>query len=221
MRSEQLVSLTGDAGETFTSGARRAQLVAAAIDTIAEVGYAQASLGRIAERVGVSKGVISYHFAGKSELVREVVADVAVKGEAFIRGQAMAEATWPGRLRAWIESNLEFMASHRKEMVAFFEIAVGSRGDKAVGAAVAAVLTAGVTAVRELLASGQAAGEFREDFDPQVTAMAIRAAVDAVPPRLARHPDFDVARYGRELAGLFDAATRRVPPAPRPAERGR
>jgi AcrR family transcriptional regulator len=219
MGSERAVSTTGGAGETFTSSARRAQFVAAAIDTIAEAGYAQASLGRIAERVGVSKGVICYHFAGKSELVREVVADVAVKGEAFIRARATAEATAPGRLRAWIESNLEFMAAHRKEMVAFFEIAVGSRGDQAVGAAVAVVLTGGVAAVRELLASGQAVGEFREDFDPQVTAMAIRAAVDAVPPRLARDPGFDVARYGRELADLFDVATRRA--APRPVERGR
>jgi hypothetical protein len=34
--------------------------VTAAIDTIAEAGYGQASLARIAERAGVSKGVISY-----------------------------------------------------------------------------------------------------------------------------------------------------------------
>jgi hypothetical protein len=41
---------------------------AAAIDTIAEVGCARASLGRTAERFGVSKGLISYHFAGRDEL---------------------------------------------------------------------------------------------------------------------------------------------------------
>jgi hypothetical protein len=38
-------------------------------------------------------------------------------------------------------------------------------------------------------------------------AIAIRAAIDAVPPRLARDPGFDVGHYGRELANLFDAAT--------------
>ena len=36
-------------------------------------------------------------------------------------------------------------------------------------------------------------------------AIAIRAAIDAVPPRLARDPGFDVGHYGRELANLFDA----------------
>jgi hypothetical protein len=33
------------------------------------------------------------------------------------------------------------------------------------------------------------------------------ALIDAVPPRMARDPAFDVARYGREVAGLFAAAT--------------
>lgn len=38
------------------------------------------------------------------------------------------------------------------------------------------------------------------------------AVVDAVPPRMARDPGFDVVRHGREVAGLFDAATRRAAP---------
>ena len=38
--------------------------------------------------------------------------------------------------------------------------------------------------------------------------MTIRAALDAVPPRLARDPDLDLGHYGRELADLFQAATR-------------
>ena len=212
MRSEQTVSSTGDAGGTFTSAARRAQFVAAAIDTIAEVGYARASLGRIAGRVGVTKGVISYHFAGKDELVREVIADIADRGGAFVYAQAMTLPTAAERLRAWIESVLGYLAAHRTEAVAFHEIAAASRGDAAVGAALARLVTDVTPAVRALFADGQASGEFRTDFDPQAATTAIMAVIDAVPPRMARDPDFDVARYGREVAGLFDAATRR--PAP-------
>jgi hypothetical protein len=59
-----------------------------------------------------------------------------------------------------------------------------------------------------LLSKFQAAGELRTDFDPQVMAMTIRAAIDAVPPRLAVNPDLDVEHHGRELANLFDLATR-------------
>lgn len=211
-----MVSAVPGGDRTFTETARRAQIVAAAVDTIAELGFAKASLARIAERIGVSKGVISYHFAGKDELVREVVADVAVKGEAFIRGRAMAEESAPEQLRAWIESNLEFIDAHRKELLAFLEIGVNSRGNPAVGPSVAAVLHGGVVALRELLVAGQASGELRQDFDAGVTAMAIRSAVDAVPHRLAADPGFDAGRYGRELADLFVVATRSPPPGRRP-----
>ena len=63
------------AERSFIETARRAQIMAAAIDTIAEVGYGQASLARIAETAGTSKGVIIYHFGGKDELVRELVGE--------------------------------------------------------------------------------------------------------------------------------------------------
>jgi AcrR family transcriptional regulator len=212
VRSEQSASLAGDAGGTPTSTARRAQFVAAAIDTIAEVGYARASLGRIAERVGVSKGVISYHFAGKDELVQEVIADIAGRGGAFVYAQALTLPTAAERLRAWIESVLGYLATHRTEAVAFHQIAAASRGDAAVSAAMTRLVTDVTPAVQALFTDGQASGEFREDFDPQAATTAIIALIDAVPPRMARDPDFDVARYGREVAGLFDAATRR--PAP-------
>ena len=213
MRSEQPVSQAGNAAGTFTSAARRAQFVAAAIDTIAEVGYAHASLARIAGRVGVSKGVISYHFAGKEELVQEVIADIAAKGGAFVYARALTLPTAAERLRAWIVSMLEYTAAHRTETLAFHEIITGSQGDAAVSDAVARLVKDVTPAVQALFADGQASGEFREDFDPQAATTAIMAVLDAVPPRMARDPAFDVARYGREVAGLFDAATRRpVPP---------
>src|ERR1700678_2558919 len=166
MRSEQPVNVAGGIGGTFTSTARRAQFIAAAIDTIAEVGYARASLGRIAERVGVSKGVISYHFAGKDELVREVIADIADRGGAFVYANAMTRPTAAERLRAWIESVLGYLAAHRTEAVAFYEIAAASRGDAAVGAALARLVTDVTPAVRALFTDGQTSREFRADFDP-------------------------------------------------------
>lgn len=51
-------------------------------------------------------------------------------------------------------------------------------------------------------------GELRPDFDPRVMAVAIRAAIDAVPRRLAHDPDLDVDSYAREIATAFDLATR-------------
>src|SRR5580692_8968592 len=90
----------------FIENVPRRQIETAAIDTIAEVGFAQASLARIAERIGVSKGVISYHFAGKDDLIRQVVIEIIEAGRAYIIPRVLAEIGGPDMLRGYIESNL-------------------------------------------------------------------------------------------------------------------
>jgi AcrR family transcriptional regulator len=200
---------TGPKERTFIETARRQQIVAAAIDTIAEVGFAQASLARIAERIGVSKGVISYHFAGKEDLIRQVVIEIIEASRAYIIPRVFAESTGPARLRTYIESNLAFMREHRNSMVAILDIArnggVMADGRRRVDGRDAGVA---VHLLEEELARLQAEGELRSDFDPGVMAGAIRGAIDLVPYRLVHDPDLDIDHYAREIATIFDLATR-------------
>jgi AcrR family transcriptional regulator len=191
---------------TFIESARRAQIVAAAIDTIAEVGYAQASFARIAERVGISRGLISYHFAGKDDLSKQVVHDVVEQGVAYMRPRIIAESAGPAMLRAYIASNLAFMREHRKDMIAILEITRSPDGRR-IFQDDPHVIDA-VRALEHLLSGFQTAGEVRTDFDPYAMAIAIRAAIDTVPSRLALDPEFDIDSYSRELMMIFDKATR-------------
>ena len=48
---------------------RRRQLIDATIEAIADVGFAQASLGEIARRAGVSPGLVAHYFANKDGLL--------------------------------------------------------------------------------------------------------------------------------------------------------
>jgi AcrR family transcriptional regulator len=214
MRSE--TNPTGQQpGRTFTETARRAQILAAAIDTIAALGYGQASLARIAETAGTSKGVILYHFGGKDELMRELVAEVVARGVTYMEPRIEAEPTGAGKLRAYIESNLVFMRENRNHMVAIFEIALNARAADGSRLYDLSVQDAGVAALQQLLAYFQGTGEFRAGFDPHVMAMAIRAAINAVPAQLARGSALDIGHHARELADLFHLATRPgdLPPA--------
>jgi TetR/AcrR family fatty acid metabolism transcriptional regulator len=195
---------------TFIETARRNQIVGAALDTIAEVGYARASMARIAARAGISRGLISYHFAGKDDLIRQAVHDVVADGMAYMRPRILAETTASGFLRSYIESNLGFMRDHRNQMVAIVEIARnGLTEDGRRLFYDDADVSQAVQVLRDHLARFQEAGELRPDFDPKVMAVAIRAAIDAVPPRMAFDPEVDVERYARELATTFHLATRR------------
>jgi AcrR family transcriptional regulator len=194
---------------TFTEQARRQQIVGAAIDTIAEVGYGQASLARIAARVGISKGVISYHFAGKDDLMKQVVTDVVEAGRTYILPRVFGESTGPAMLRAYIESNLMFMRDHRNYMVALVEIIRNGAFTTESGRRVDGQdIDVATRLLREQLARLQAGGELRSDFDPGVMAVAIRATIDVVPHRLVLDRNFDIEKYASEITTTFDLATR-------------
>jgi AcrR family transcriptional regulator len=175
-------------------GARRAQTVQAAIEVLAEVGYRGATFARIARQAGLSStGLISYHFAGRDELIGEVVATVIGDIGAFMT-QRMAGVSGPAAaLRAYIEGNAEFTATHRTEMKALPYDTGTER--------------AALSPLEEILRAGQRSGEFRA-FDPTVMATMIQRAVDGLPFLLAAQPDLDVPAYAAEVVTTFELATR-------------
>lgn len=178
-----------------------------AIDVIAEVGYAQATLERIARRAGISRGLISYHFAGRDELIAQVVAEVFAAGAAFMRPRIEAEPTAPGMLRAYVESNLAFMREHRAHLLALVQIVAGASTTEGVPGLDPGVVEEGLADLERILRWGQDEGVFGE-FDARVMAVAIRNVIDGVPPQLAANPDLDLDAYAREVVALFDRATR-------------
>ena len=196
---------------TFTETARRAQIVDCAIDTIAEVGFAKASVDQIAKQVGVSKGVITYHFPKKEEIVDAIIEKVVAAGRVYMAPRIIAETSAAGRLRAYIESHLEFMDAHRKLLIALVEIALNARradGSLTIGPQAVAER---VASLEELLRAGQRSGEFRR-FNTRVMALTIIQAIDGIPPLLTREPGLDVRLHAKELATVFALATRKQTP---------
>ena len=191
---------------SVTADARRVQIVAATIDVIAEEGFAQASFARIAHRAGLSSTrLISYHFAGKDNLIAAVVQHVvSAIGDAVGR-RVHRESTAAGQLRAYIEGVVEFTDSHRREMRTLLQVVLSGALPVGTGADVAVP-----SHVESILRQGQFDGEFR-DFDPAVMALAVQRCVEALPFALESDPDLDCAAFGRELVTTFTLATRADP----------
>ncbi len=208
MRTKAKTKLASAKNQSVAETARRAQIVDCAIETIAELGFANASVDQIARRVGVSKGVITYHFPSKEGIVDAVVEKVIAAGRSYMEPRIMAEVSAAGRLRAYIESDLEFIDANRKPLIALVEIAMSARradGSLVVGPE---LLAQRVASLEQLLRAGQRANEFRR-FNARVMAVTIIQAIDGVPPLLAREPRLDVKLHAKELATVFDLATRR------------
>ncbi len=107
---------------SFIEEARRKQIVDTAIRTIATRGYSGASLAEIAREAGISKGVISYHFAGKRELVKEILSRLLAEPAEFIKQLVDAAGRASDKLRAYVTANFEFMKSHRNHYVALVDL---------------------------------------------------------------------------------------------------
>ena len=190
--------------QSFIEAARRAQIIECAIDAIAELGFAQASLAQIAKRAGVSTGVISYYFAGKDALIREVAAHVYEVGRIFIEPRVQQQPDSRSALRAFIEASVDFIGAKPRYPVAIMAIGrAGGEGPR-FDQSIEEPRRVGFTSI---LGWGQETGQFRI-FDVPVMVATIIEALDYVPHRLIAEPDLDLKAYAHELVTLFDLATR-------------
>ncbi|HEX3789901.1 MAG TPA: helix-turn-helix domain-containing protein [Pseudonocardiaceae bacterium] len=175
---------------------------------IAEEGFAKASLARVAQRAGVAKSAVLYHFASKDELVQQVLLAVSMASiESF--PARMADATTAlDKLRASIETIVDFIDKHRNHAPAGLETWNQTRSLPARARLAADPAGRDVDGIRELLLEGQRTGESGE-FDPHVLAVMFRQAIDAATLEVALNPDADVVAFSAELVAMFERATRK------------
>ncbi|WP_051897845.1 TetR/AcrR family transcriptional regulator [Sciscionella sediminilitoris] len=194
----------GSSELTFTEVARRRQITAAAIETVAELGYGKASFAQIAKRAGLSSpGLISYHFANKDELISQVVAEIYATGAEVIHPRTDGAETAGAQLRAYVAGSIAFYDSHRSHMRALMQILNGH--PQARERWFDRPNSAELDGLTEVLTEGQRTGEFR-DFPPRTVATIVRDLLSGALLRLLGTPDLDVQEYTRELVALCQSA---------------
>lgn len=174
----------------------------ATIDTLAEVGYAKASFARIAQRAGISPGLISYHFSGKQELMEQVVAEVNAEMERAVETRVESSEGHAGVVKALIEGFVSYCAQRPAGIVAVGQIenAEGVGADNR---------ERSIADIEQVLRDGQAIGEFR-GFPPRLMAVTLLAALEAVPAELQARPGTDIDIYAHELTTTFELALRKA-----------
>lgn len=188
--------------KTFTETGRRAQIVTAAIEVIAEVGYLKASFSRIAKHAGLSStGMISYHFAGKEDLLAACVAEIEQITGAYMSPRIDAAVGHIAQLRAYVESNIALVGEHPEAVRALIDL-VKNAGSQSPG------VNGRIALFEHHFRTGQEAGIFRA-FDVRTVALALTSGLDAVVATAAIDvPEpTELTRIGRELADLYVRAT--------------
>lgn len=93
------------------SGDTKARIQAVALDLFAEQGMQQTSLRQIADRLGVTKPALYYHFASREELVSSLVTPLFDDFNTYVDEQEAAASADP---RALLESYFDLAYKHRR-----------------------------------------------------------------------------------------------------------
>jgi AcrR family transcriptional regulator len=174
----------------------RERILAAALDVFAEKGYEAASISDVTERAGVSRGLVTYYFPGKTKLAAELLdrwldgigAILQLQGSAdeklagIIDGTLMAAATTLPIQRLAISLMMQ-PSTHQ----VFAQV----EADKAIRVAQIE------DAIRSIFADRGAA-------DPAVEEMLLRATLEGVTVKLAIYPEtFPVEAVRRRLYATY------------------
>lgn len=204
-------SKTGDE-RTFTETARRQQIIACAIDVIAEVGYPQTTIRKIADRAGIAMSVVLYHFGTKDGLIEAVIASMYQAALETVPPAINRARTQTDKLAAYIRSSIDYFDTHRPQLTALAQLGTSYKphsgkhfGDLGLTPELSEQLAQLDPA--SLLRAGQKTGEFCY-FPVDSTAIALQAAVNAVVEKILRDPEFDVHRYSDDLVKMFNRMVR-------------
>jgi len=185
------------------------------IDAIADLGFARASVGEVARRAGVSKGVVTYHFAAKDDLIRAVIADVLASMRQYLEPRLLAEdpVQFPERfIGAYVTAWAGYYRAHARQVLALVRIYDGFRDESGRPSPAFGARADDVAMVERVLRLGQDKGRLGS-FDAGVVAAVMKAAVDDLLTQFADDPELDLEAYAAELAALFERATRPDPDA--------
>jgi AcrR family transcriptional regulator len=190
---------------SFIEQARRNQIVAAAIATLAEVGYGKASMAQIAKRAQISTSLIAYHFNDKDDLIYQTLSDIATSWNTYVQEQVAAAGSAPAQLRSYIEANLAYMGTRPAHYAALIEILFNARTpDGVLLYRTDTEEDEAVTLLKTVLAGGQQVGAFRS-FDLHHMALAIRGAIDGFFAEMHK-PGANLEAYTAEVVDLFARA---------------
>ena len=187
---------------------RREQIIRGCVDVLAREGYRNASLARIAQAAGVSKGLVSHYFSDKETLMEQT----AIATVAYLRGEVGSAidltAEVPDVIRAAVHYASQLRRTHSRELRAVDQIAHNLRQADGAPRLDLRAYEDTYQAQERLFQRGQQEGSLR-DFDTRVMAVTYQGAVDTMIAYLDAHPETDAHAYADALVELLLNAIRR------------
>ncbi|MDB4946662.1 MAG: Transcriptional regulator, TetR family [Labilithrix sp.] len=142
---------------------RKEEIVAEATRLFAERGFEGASMGDLAERVGLRKASLFHHFASKEALYQAVLGELLDNVRTAIMKASLAEGSFAERLDALSDGLTDALAAqpYAARLLVREAMDYGTVMRGGLGETINEVLSAGLAFAR----AGQQAGEFKQELD--------------------------------------------------------
>jgi AcrR family transcriptional regulator len=190
-------------GQTFIEEARRKQIIDAALQTIAEQGYTQTSFAEIAKGLGITKGLIAYHFNGKHDLITSAIHTILNRQGAYIKSHVDGKEIASEKLQAYIGSSFEYIEQNRSHFVALVDLWGSFTSAEEKEAFSRAAYDPCRAHLKKILAVGKNQHEFAK-LNDQTMATVIQGAIDGVMLQWVFDPEaVDLKDASRELSEMF------------------
>ncbi|TCC26261.1 TetR/AcrR family transcriptional regulator [Kribbella sindirgiensis] len=180
---------------TFTEEARRAQLIDVTIELVADHGYAASSLGRIAEKAGITKAGVLYHYRSKQALV-EAAHEHVLSGLVATVGAAVEAAGPADGPAAYIRS----MVGHLRERPRHVRMLI----EAITSDASLTDSTARWSVVAALVSAARAARGLTGELDVRSAALLIGGGIDAIVSESLADPAYDAAAAAELLVDVVE-----------------
>ncbi len=182
----------------------------AAVAELADCGYDGLSLTRVAERAGVSKGLLWHYFADKDDLMESTAKATMTTIRDRIANSLDLTEPVPDIIRAALRQAAGLTVTHRAELTALNHIVRNLRHSDGGPRVTLDAYEETYQAQESLFRRGQAEGTLR-DFDTRVMAITYQGAIDMMIEYLGTgRPHIDPDDYAGKLADILLAGIRRT-----------
>jgi TetR/AcrR family transcriptional regulator, fatty acid metabolism regulator protein len=150
----------------------------AAIKVFAKNGFYDTRVSEVAKAAGVADGTIYLYFKSKDELLLSLFEDRVETLLSHLKAELPKHPSAPGKLRRIIEMQLGVLEGER-DLAEVFTVIL-RQSTKLLKEYAAPKFTAYLDVVADVVAEGQAAGDFRTDVSPLLVARATWGALDGI-----------------------------------------
>jgi AcrR family transcriptional regulator len=143
---------------------------------------------------------VLYHFSSKDAVVRAAFTSVleSLTGQV---GAAVDASSGAAAFYAYIRSMVAYLRDHPAHTRMIIENVVAGTDVGDMGGA-----PSRRDSVASLIAAATAAGDYRSDVDPRVTAVIVNGALDAIVAESLNDPAFDTVRAAEDLVTMLGRA---------------